>query len=90
MALLKDEALAAALGRRGGWQQTVAGICRTYEFADFFEAMKFVHRVADLAMAADRLPQIQVRDRRVTLTLASPEEGGVSDADITLAQRIDG
>ncbi|MHC4548725.1 MAG: 4a-hydroxytetrahydrobiopterin dehydratase [Planctomycetota bacterium] len=89
MARLRDEEVAAALGRLAGWQQVAGGIRRIYELADFDAAMRFVHRVADLARAARHHPEISVRGRRVTLTLTTHEESGVTGKDIELARRID-
>jgi 4a-hydroxytetrahydrobiopterin dehydratase len=88
--LLKDEEIAAALGRLAGWQQTHGALRRIYELPDFREAMKFVHRVSDLSEAMGHLPRIEVKLHRVTLTVTSDEEGGVTQRDIDLIRRIDG
>jgi len=88
--LLTDEQIAAALGRLPGWQQTNGALRRIYEFADFREAMKFVHRVEDLAAAAGHHPRIDVCRHRVTLTVTTDEEGGLTQRDIDLIRRIDG
>jgi 4a-hydroxytetrahydrobiopterin dehydratase len=89
-ALLKDEEIAAALGRLPGWQQANGALRRIYEFADFHEAMKFVHRVADVAEAMGHLPRIELKLHRVTLLVTSDEEGGVTERDIDLIRKIDG
>lgn len=88
--LLNDEEVAAALAQLPGWQQERAAIRKIYEFRDFVEAMKFVHRIADLAEAADHHPDITVRFRQVTLTLWSHDRGGVTRRDLDFARRIDG
>lgn len=88
--LLRDEEIAAALGRLPGWQQTNGALRRIYEFKDFREAMKFVHRVADLAEALGHHPRIEVKLFRVTLTVTTDEEGGLTRRDIELIRRIDG
>jgi 4a-hydroxytetrahydrobiopterin dehydratase len=88
--LLRDEEVAAALGRLPGWQQTNGAVRRIYEFADFREAMKFVRRVADVAEAAAHLPRIEVKGHRVTLTVTTDEAGGLTQRDIDLIRRIDG
>jgi 4a-hydroxytetrahydrobiopterin dehydratase len=87
--LLRDEEIAAALGRLPGWQQTNGALRRIYEHADFREAMKFVHRVADLAEAVGHHPRIEVRGHRVTLTVTTDEEGGLTRRDIELIEGID-
>lgn len=88
--LLRDEEIAAALGRRPGWQQAGAALRRIYEFADFHEAMKFVHRVSDLGEAMGHLPRIEVKGARVTITVTTDDEGGLTRRDLELIRRIDG
>ena len=89
-ALLTDEQLAAGLARLPGWQQERNAIRRIYRFADFFEAMKFVHRVADLAERADHHPDLLIQLGQVTLTLATHSAGGLTTRDLDLARTIDG
>jgi len=88
MPLLNDEAIAAALARMPGWQQERNAIRKIYEFHGFLEAMKFVHRVADLAAEADHHPVILIESNRVTLTLWSHDAGGVTQRDLGLASKI--
>ena len=88
--LLRDEEIAAALGHLPGWQQTNGALRRIYDFADFREAMKFVHRVSDVAEALRHHPRVEVRLHRVTLTVTTDEEGGLTRRDIDLIRRIDG
>jgi 4a-hydroxytetrahydrobiopterin dehydratase len=88
--LLRDEEIAAALGRQPGWQQTDGALRRIYEFADFHEAMKFVHRVSDLGEALDHLPRIEVKGHRVTLWVTTDEADGITERDLELIRRIDG
>lgn len=89
MALLGDEEIANALARRPGWQRTNGALRRIYEFSDFVEAMKFVHRVADLATAANHHPHILIKMSRVTLTVTSHDAGGLTERDIRLINAID-
>jgi len=88
--LLRDEEIAAALARLPGWQQMNGALRRVYEHADFREAMKFVHRVADVGEALDHRPRFEVNGHRVTLFVTTDEEGGLTQRDIDLIQRIDG
>ena len=59
------------------------------ETADFKRAMSFVNRVADAANAADHHPDITINYNRVTTTLSTHSEGGVTDKDIDMASKID-
>ena len=90
---LGEEEVRRLLGELDGWRLSSGGtpqIEKEYRFPDFREAMKFVRRVADLAEAMRHHPRIEVRLHRVTLTVTTDEEGGVTQRDIDLIRRIDG
>jgi len=65
-------------------------ISRTFEFADFGEAMGFVNRVALAAEKADHHPDIDIRWNKVTLTLSTHSAGALTDFDRSLVETIDG
>lgn len=58
------------------------------ELADFREAMLYTGAVAYLAEAASHHPDILIQWNRVTLTLSTHSEGGLTAADMALAGRI--
>ena len=65
-------------------------LVRDFEFADFAGAMAFVNRVAEAAEAANHHPDILVHGwNRVRLTLSTHSEGGLTQADLDMAQRLD-
>lgn len=64
-------------------------IQRTYEFPDFPVAMVFVNAVARLAEEAQHHPDIDIRWNKVTLSLTTHDEGGLTDKDFDLARRAD-
>jgi 4a-hydroxytetrahydrobiopterin dehydratase len=70
---------------------TLAGdtIHRTFTFSDFVEAIGFVNQVAPLAEAANHHPDIDIRWNKVTLTLSTHSEGGLTAKDTDLASEID-
>jgi 4a-hydroxytetrahydrobiopterin dehydratase len=73
-----------------GWSQRPDALERDFQFDDFKGAMAFVNRVADAAEEADHHPDILVHgSNKVRLTLSTPAEGGLTDADHALARRID-
>lgn len=86
---LTDAALRAAMADLVEWEHEGDGIRRTFKFRDFAAAMAFVNRVADAAEAADHHPDIDIRWNRVTLTLSTHSEGGVTDKDLALAHEVD-
>ncbi|HEY8393489.1 MAG TPA: 4a-hydroxytetrahydrobiopterin dehydratase [Thermaerobacter sp.] len=89
MARLSEAEIAARLERLPGWRRDGEAITRTYELASFRDALFFVNAVAGLAEAANHHPDIDIRWRRVTLTLSTHSEGGLTQKDFDLAEAID-
>ena len=71
------------------WKKSGAAIARTYQFKDFVAAMKFVNAVAKLAEQAWHHPDIDIRWNKVTLTLTTHSEGGLTEKDFALARKFD-
>ncbi len=71
------------------WKQHRNEITRTYEFKDFPIAIKFVNSVARLAEKAWHHPDIDIRWNKVTLTLSTHDEGGLTAKDFDLAKKFD-
>jgi 4a-hydroxytetrahydrobiopterin dehydratase len=86
--LLKDE-LSAAVHRCPEWEVSGKEIVRVYEFETFADVMDFVNTVADIAESAFHHPDIDIRYTKVRLALSTHELGGVTEADIEMAGRID-
>ena len=76
------------LGTLPGWQPHGNGISRTFHFDDFGAATRFVGRIADDAAAAGRRPTIDIRDDRVTVTVALWDGGTLTPDDVLVARRI--
>jgi 4a-hydroxytetrahydrobiopterin dehydratase len=89
MALLSDGQVAAGLEGRE-WRREGDAIVRDWRFADFGAAIMFVERVAEVAEASNHHPDILVHGwNKVRLTLSTHSEGGITAADLALAQRLD-
>jgi 4a-hydroxytetrahydrobiopterin dehydratase len=89
MTLLSDEQIAAGL-EGGEWRHEGETLVRDRRFADFAAAIAFVERVAEVAEASNHHPDILVHGwNKVRLTLSTHSEGGVTAADLALAQRLD-
>jgi len=90
MPLLSDEQVAAGLDGTD-WRREGEAIVREWRFADFAAAIAFVERVAEVAEQANHHPDILVHGwNKVRLTLSTHSEGGITAADLALAQRLDG
>jgi 4a-hydroxytetrahydrobiopterin dehydratase len=87
--LLTEEEIAAALAGLDGWTRAGGSITRTLYLADFRDAMLFTGAVAYLAELANHHPDILIQWNKVTLTLSTHSEGGLTAADMNLAGQID-
>ena len=89
MTKLTSAEIKAALAEVPHWRRKAAVITRTFEFADFVVAMKFVNGVAKAAEKAQHHPDIDIRWNRVTLALTTHDAGGLTAKDFALAARCD-
>jgi 4a-hydroxytetrahydrobiopterin dehydratase len=69
------------------WQRHEDIISKTFMFADFPAAMKFVNAVAELAEHAQHHPDVDIRWNKVTLALTTHDAGGLTDKDFALARQ---
>jgi 4a-hydroxytetrahydrobiopterin dehydratase len=89
MPLLSDDEVTAGLEGRA-WRREGDAIVREWRFADFAAAIGFVERVAEVAEEANHHPDILVHGwNKVRLTLSTHAEGGITAADLALAERLD-
>lgn len=85
-----DEAALADLLAAGAWRREGNTITRTFTLKGFKSAIAFANRVAEAANAANHHPDIHVeRYKNVRIVLTTHATGGISDADIALARRIE-
>ena len=89
MALLDGSERQAFLESHPGWVLRNETITRTYVLADFASAIGFVAAVGVVAERAFHHPDIDIRYRRVTVSLTTHDEGGLTRKDADLATRID-
>ncbi len=72
-----------------GWDEVDDALERTYELADFREALAFVNRVGELAEAENHHPDIAINYNKVTLRWWTHTAGGITDRDRELAAKTD-
>jgi len=89
LAQLPESQILLSLASITQWQRQGDLITRTYEFADFLVAMKFVNAVASLAEQAQHHPDMDIRWNKVTLALTTHDAGGLTRRDFGLAQECD-
>src|ERR1700748_157710 len=88
MATLTPEQVATELAATPGWQVSDGQLTRTVTRKDFRDALLFVNAVGFLAERANHHPDIFISWNKVTLTLSTHSEGGLTDKDFALARQI--
>jgi 4a-hydroxytetrahydrobiopterin dehydratase len=86
---LSDLEIQRALGSLPGWSRRGDVLTKVYTWPTFAAGIEFVTRVARAADAADHHPDIDIRYTKVTCTLSTHDAGGITEADLTLARRIE-
>jgi len=86
--LLDEDSIGRALGGLA-WERDGGQLRKTVKRKDFAEAMVFVNQVAELAEEADHHPDLAISWNTVVLTLSTHSAGGITQADLDLAGRID-
>lgn len=71
------------------WTKRAQTICHTFKFEDFLRSLAFVNRIAKRAEKMNHHPDIDIRYDKVTLTLTTHDEGGLTEKDFTLARHCD-
>lgn len=89
MDLIDDTQRAAFASSHSEWVIDEQSMARTFVFSNFTEAMGFVTSVALISERANHHPDIDIRWNKVTLTLSTHSEGGLTSADTDLAAAID-
>ncbi|MCU4742939.1 4a-hydroxytetrahydrobiopterin dehydratase [Halobacteria archaeon AArc-m2/3/4] len=85
--LLSDDEIDAQLPDT--WDREGDEITRTYEFDDYLRGVNFAQMVGEIAEAQFHHPEIIIGYEEVEIRLTSHEEGGITDADIEMAELID-
>lgn len=87
---LDESALASFLASENGWVRAGGTLTKTYKLGGFTAAVAFVNEIAKAANAANHHPDIHIEAyRRVRVVLTTHARGGISDADLELAHRIE-
>ncbi|MGH9033741.1 MAG: 4a-hydroxytetrahydrobiopterin dehydratase [Acidimicrobiia bacterium] len=89
MAVLSADEISAGLGSLAGWAREGDAIEKTFELRSFPDAVAFVTRVGFLAEAANHHPDLDVRWRKVKVSLSTHDAGGITAKDLDLAGEID-
>ena len=87
--LLDENELESALKKHPDWEIEGKALTRTVEFEEFMEGIDFVNLLAEVADEAQHHPDILICYNKVTVTLTTHDAGGITEADLEVAQRVD-
>jgi 4a-hydroxytetrahydrobiopterin dehydratase len=86
---LSDLEIQRALGTLNGWLRRGDTLTKTFTFEKFADGIAFVDRVAKVADEMDHHPDIDIRYTKITMTLSTHDAGGITQSDLTLAERTE-
>ena len=87
--ILSSSDIKQELKRVPEWEHEKKQIERTFEFDDFTAAIDFVNAVAEIAEEEEHHPDIDIRYNKVRVMLSTHSEGGLTQRDFDLAEKID-
>ena len=89
MALLSDADVETKLKNLDGWTRTGNTIRKQFVLKNFVEAVAFVDRLVEPAETANHHPDLTINYKRVGVSLATHDEGGITEKDFALAAEIE-
>lgn len=89
MALLSDSEIEARLSEHPGWERRGDAIAKTFERGDFVGSVRFVESLVEPAETMGHHPDVQIAWDKVTVSVATHSEGGITAADFELAAKVD-
>lgn len=89
MARLEPEEIEERLSRLDGWSRRGEALVREQRSENFLGSLEFVNRLAPVAEEMGHHPDLAISWDMVTVTITTHSEGGLTQKDFTLAERID-
>jgi 4a-hydroxytetrahydrobiopterin dehydratase len=89
MALLSDAEIEERLADLPEWAREGNAIRRIYECGDFVGSTNFVAGIVEPAESMGHHPDLEISWDKVTVTISTHSEGGLTAADFELAAEID-
>jgi 4a-hydroxytetrahydrobiopterin dehydratase len=90
MALLSDDDVQDRLEQlETGWSRQGDALARKFTFDDFQGSVDFVNRITPPAEEMNHHPDLEISWNNVTVILSTHSQGGITDSDFQLAQRIE-
>jgi len=89
MPVLSDDEIEARLGELDGWERAGDAIKKEFKLDDFVGSVDFVNRLTPLAEEMNHHPDLEISWNKVTVSLSTHSEGGLTGNDFELASKID-
>lgn len=89
MSLLSDAEISDELTSLTGWEKHENTITKVFKTKNYVDTIGFVNKIALLSERADHHPDLFVQYSKVTITLSTHSEGGITQKDIKLAGEIE-
>jgi 4a-hydroxytetrahydrobiopterin dehydratase len=89
MAALGDSEIEQRLAGLDGWERQGEAIRRQFDRGDFVGSVEFAAKLVGPAEEMNHHPDLEISWSKVTVTLSTHSEGGLTAADFELAAKID-
>ena len=89
MAVLSKQEIEGRMDALQGWERDGDAIRKQFDCGDFKGSVDFVNRLLPVAEEMNHHPDLEISWSRVTATLSTHSEGGLTASDFELAGRID-
>ena len=89
MSLLSDEEIRSRLAELSGWEREGNALRREFKLKDFVGSVDFVNRIVPVAEQMNHHPDLSISWNRVTVSLTTHAQGGITENDFQLARAID-
>jgi 4a-hydroxytetrahydrobiopterin dehydratase len=89
MALLSDAEIEVRIAELSDWERREKAISKTFECGDFVGSARFVDAIVEPAEAMNHHPDLAISWDKVTVTISTHSEGGLTEADFELAGKVD-
>lgn len=89
MAKLSPGQITDKLKTLPGWEHKGEAIAKQYTFKEFMDGIRFLNRIAEVAEQMDHHPDVTINYRRITFTLSTHDQGGITEKDFVLAGSIE-
>ena len=89
MPVLNDDEVQGRLDGLEGWSREGDAIKKQFQLEDFKGSVDFVNRLTPAAEEMNHHPDLEISWNKVTVSLSTHSEGGLTENDFELAGKID-